>query len=336
MDDGNPMKVEVKAEVKADLTESANTVTQESCGGVRRLFKLFFGNREADNAYYETVKAAQARRDYLAITSGEAELVDGKVVPVEGCQPAQNQLLRVEQKEEVKNLAGNMKAAILALEGVTEEELPDEDVDPDFIARWRREAKVIGNEALQAVWGRLLAEEVKKPDSVSFRTLDVVKNLTRADAELFCWWAKFVVASDFLPCPQKYEPKPNIFSDISRLFECGLVTTLPGLAKSTAAIVEANGRSIMHLKEHVLVSYDKTPVEVRGTCLTQAGKELYAIADYNPMVAEDYPLLFACVRKNKNIKLHPLVGNQYFHTVVLYAVEEGVTKTEVSVSAERK
>ena len=46
---------------------------------------------------------------------------------------------------------------------------------------------------MQELWGRILSGEIKKPGSYSLKTLDFVKNLTKADASLLENMAKLAV-----------------------------------------------------------------------------------------------------------------------------------------------
>jgi len=38
---------------------------------------------------------------------------------------------------------------------------------------------------MQILWGKILAEEVKNPNSFSLRTLSILKNISNTDAKIF-------------------------------------------------------------------------------------------------------------------------------------------------------
>ncbi len=108
--------------------------------------------------------------------SGRADFQNGELVELDATGLDTTALyLEHEAEQELENVAGNVNVALQVLKDVPDEQVADDDVSADFFARWRREAKVIGDSDLQEVWGRLLAEEIKKPESVSYRTIDVIK-----------------------------------------------------------------------------------------------------------------------------------------------------------------
>ncbi len=59
-------------------------------------------------------------------------------------------------------------------------------VDQDWITRFFQTVENIGDEDMQRLWGKVLAGEVKQPKTFSLRTLEFLKNLTKAEADLFC------------------------------------------------------------------------------------------------------------------------------------------------------
>lgn len=58
-------------------------------------------------------------------------------------------------------------------------------VDPDWIVRFFAECEDIGDKEIQSIWSGILSGEVKRPGTFSVRTLSVLKNLSKVEAELF-------------------------------------------------------------------------------------------------------------------------------------------------------
>lgn len=87
------------------------------------------------------------------------------------------------------------KTVLLAEEvlGSSTEEANDQDVDPDWFARWRDSAEKVSNEDLQKLWAKALAGEVTSPGSYSLRTLEFLKNLSQAEAEEISKLAPYVI-----------------------------------------------------------------------------------------------------------------------------------------------
>ena len=71
-----------------------------------------------------------------------------------------------------------------------EETVSEEQVDEDWISRFFNISQDVSNEEMQTLWGRILAGEVKQPNSFSLRTLEILKNITHSEAEIFNRLAK--------------------------------------------------------------------------------------------------------------------------------------------------
>lgn len=74
-------------------------------------------------------------------------------------------------------------------------------VENDWITRFFDYAEDISSENMQDLWGRILAGEVKKPKSYSLRTLDILRNLSTEEAEVFIKFGSLAIfsgASTFL------------------------------------------------------------------------------------------------------------------------------------------
>ncbi|WP_405569050.1 DUF2806 domain-containing protein [Winogradskyella sp. Asnod2-B02-A] len=65
------------------------------------------------------------------------------------------------------------------------ESVSEEPVDDDWRTRFFAKAQDVTNEEMQEIWGKILAEEVTQPGKISFRTLEVISNISRAEATLF-------------------------------------------------------------------------------------------------------------------------------------------------------
>ena len=92
---------------------------------------------------------------------------------------------RVEYKEQKrqKNIEAVTQKAAEELESETF--VSEEPVDEDWTTRFFDYAENISSEEMQALWGKILSGEVKKPKSYSLRTLDLLRNLSTEEAEAF-------------------------------------------------------------------------------------------------------------------------------------------------------
>lgn len=92
------------------------------------------------------------------------------------------QRLEYQQRKRQKNIEDITSIAATELLGETE--VPDDPPDEDWISRFFSNAEDVSSEQMQELWGRILAGEVKKPGSYSLKTLDFIRNMTKADAAL--------------------------------------------------------------------------------------------------------------------------------------------------------
>ena len=93
----------------------------------------------------------------------------------------------------------NISKGLLSAEAVLEDDPqtpPERKVDDDWLFRWRDSASMVSSEKLQALWGRMLAGEIKSPGSFSLRTLEFLKNLSHKEALQIAKVSPFVINGD--------------------------------------------------------------------------------------------------------------------------------------------
>ena len=101
--------------------------------------------------------------------------------------------------------------------------------DFDWFVRFYEAVGNISNDQMQNIWARILAGEINKPNTYSLRTIEVLKNISQQEAELFrkiC--SRCIVAGThrFLPHYDEYLGKSQItFSEILYLSELGLISS---------------------------------------------------------------------------------------------------------------
>lgn len=295
----NPADIKVNAKVSANF-DPLLKATPKGCG---RVFSLLFGKREADIARYKMLMTAQTEKEYQQIVSGGCDFIDGQIVPlpqstlIDVLNP-----LQIEERQAIENLAGNIQAAVDALRETPDEEISDKEVDNDFFARWRREAKNIGNGELQRLWGRLLAEEIARPESISLRTLDVIKNISYKEADCFRKMCSCVIGGKHLVTTHGFYSVPGALSldDLLVLNSVGL-TVFPdqNTYMKWPARVESDGilRAFIGLKNTILI-LDTTSetLSIPGVSLTNVGREIYKICDCAAPVPDECDFIINAIQ----------------------------------------
>lgn len=136
---------------------------------------------------------------------------------------------RVQYKEQREQQNVEAVCANAAEELQKETTVPDGKPEPEWVSRFFDISSGITSEELQYIWGRILAGEIKRPGSFSLRTLDVLRNLSRREAENFVQLGNYILRSG-----EKFffiDPKAYIFTkdggltflDILALKDAGLI-----------------------------------------------------------------------------------------------------------------
>ncbi|OBY37695.1 hypothetical protein PR729_02465 [Providencia rettgeri] len=174
----------IKAEVKADLTP----IIESTPSGLNKLFDLVFGVKYAKEKRKMLLIEAQSKIELELIERGKATYNDES-----HSLSVENIVHNKKSLEDTKNFLSCVEHAANTLD--EEEASIESDISIDFFNRWRNEASMISSTEAQIIWGKLLAEEIKKPSSISLRTLDVLKNLSKDEVLLFTKACNFIIFS---------------------------------------------------------------------------------------------------------------------------------------------
>lgn len=132
---------------------------------------------------------------------------------------------------EVKKQINSESVLSQALEYVDFKKISEEDIDEDWIDKFFDNSSNISTKELQAIWAKILANEIERPSSYSLRSLDILKNMSKREAEIFKRFISITLSGvnkDYRFSTDNYEilAKYGItFNDILLLQEIGLVQT---------------------------------------------------------------------------------------------------------------
>lgn len=90
----------------------------------------------------------------------------------------------------------NLESIIEKSEEYLTEETSEKEVDEDWRTRFFNKAQDVSSEEMQEIWAKILASEVNKPGKFSVRTLDILSNLSKHEAEIFTKLAKVSLLHD--------------------------------------------------------------------------------------------------------------------------------------------
>jgi hypothetical protein len=197
------------------------------------------------------------------------------------------------------------------------ESVSDEPVDPDWTTRFFETVKDVSNEEMQALWSKILAGEIKQPKTYSLRTIELLRNLSSADARLIQSISKYVIRIGKF----RYLYYKNInkelkaigfpYPDFLHLIELGI------LSSNDAQYLLEKGESqiFFHGDTSVFIMAVDKPCAFNVTPFTSIGNELIALLNlsfdkvYFNLVCKDINLH----RKQANANIivsSPVLGNQ--------------------------
>lgn len=285
-DTQNALKTDISLKVSASL----DPITNATPNGIKSIFNLLFWDRhiKAERAIAlaraQTIVDTQKIVDGLAIFDPESS----RIIDQDSAKQELRSLIsQTIQEEEVANI---IKCSIQASAcmGESNPKNDSEQVSQDFLSRWKNEARLISEEATQALWGKILSEEVKTPNSISLRTLDILRNLTRVEAEAFERACPFILFNKVV-LDSGDGSTPLSKDDMTHLRDSGLIAHFtPGIYKSSKWSPSKTEYNEMETEVlYVNQGNNFVFIEARNTEganlafryweLTNAGKELYRI-----------------------------------------------------------
>jgi uncharacterized repeat protein (TIGR03899 family) len=178
----------------AGLSEPIKKLIEVVAEGVGGVSRSLLTRKNADAKAYEIKTIAQAIADSQKML-GPVTYENGRVIIEASAKTEQPGLPEATLDQRVISRMAFQEAKKQAnLEQITQraaEELRDEqNISPekpgsDWTTRFFRIAEDITSDQMQMLWGKVLAGEVRRPGSYSLRTLDLLKNITQQEAELF-------------------------------------------------------------------------------------------------------------------------------------------------------
>ena len=194
------------------------------------------------------------------------------------------------------------------------ETVTDETPEFDWIMRFFDAVSLISNEDLQKLWGKIMAGETRKPGSCSLKTLDIVRNLSKKEAESFSKICSlvlksgnmaFVFGDGFVSDNFNNERgkiisqyKLNYLDDIQPLIEAGLIT----IDHYFIAQFEGNNTVAIHnskLLGIVKATENSEPLKLEPYILTKSGMELYEVISQGYGFEEDEKYQISCFKELK-------------------------------------
>lgn len=206
------------------ITKFIDTVS----GAIGKIYEPIHIKRIANARTYEINKVSEAVRNNsdIPIVYNSSE-VSINTSEYEELIKRTSKRLAYQEITKQKNIEAVTDNAYKEIQQVTN--VSNEPVNPDWMFRFFNSIEDISDEYMQKIWGRVLAGEIKQPNSYSYRTLEKLKNMTQREAKIFQLISTFALKSSrkaFILTEPKLMSKYNIkFENILELEECGLMSS---------------------------------------------------------------------------------------------------------------
>ena len=171
------------------------------------------------------------------------------------------------------------RIALYALDAASDspnESIEEGKTSATWTSRFWECAKGVRDEEAMQHWGKLLANEVKRPGSISLKTLDILRTLDSADAKIFFQLSPYIINGLFIPGDE------HIIRTITPYNMMTLESI--GLILLKKRIIIQKGGCSDSTKFFRINFISKNEVSIDVIAITPSGKDLYQIS---PISKED-------------------------------------------------
>ena len=257
------------------------------------------GESRLDLKQQEILKIAEAEKLAEDIRSGNVQFENpqlenflenrqGRIEPTLGVEYAVRNSFRKSVSENIRKEANVAKSILIAEDLLADDAAPvnKSKVEDDWLFNWQEYSGRVSSEDLQQLWGKILASEIKSPGSYSYRTLDFLKTLSKADAEIIAIAAQFVVEGVIFRDHDEILKKAGIdLSELIYLQELGILSGVESTGLKFKWNSSEQDRFIKALISfnHCLILEHKNPKQVVSKSVylvTAIGKEVLSLAQF--------------------------------------------------------
>ena len=218
-------------------------------------------------------------------SDGESKIAD--------LQTRAMQRLAFEEARKQRNMESVLARSLPHLE----ESADPDGMDEDWITNFFEHARAVSDKEMQGLWARILAGEANKPGSISRRTVNLIQDLDKEDAQTFFNLCKYVCRFDVddSTCPLIFSQTDEIynrsgvnFPSLNHLETLGLVSYDFSTGYSISLAERTREIQLYHGRHRITIPVADPPnarrpeISVGYALFTTAGLELYSITSAPP------------------------------------------------------
>ncbi|MBI5993026.1 MAG: DUF2806 domain-containing protein [Clostridium perfringens] len=293
-------------EIVEMLNEPINKLIDSVSGAIGKAYQPRHIRKMAEAKAYEIKMISEQLRENSDVPIiYDAKGISMDTTNFEDLAKRASSRLAYQEIKKQENIDSVVDNAYSELEGKELES--EENVDNDWMIRFINSVEDISNEKMQIIWGKILAGEIINPNSVSLRTLDILRNLSKNEAKLFEKICNYIINERYIynddDILKKYE---IIYADMLNLADYGLINSSMLLSNN----ININENEVMLFKndEYIVMAKSNTEnieISLPIFLLSEAGKELSKIV--NKKVNSNYIFDVANDIKEKNQNINVAV-----------------------------
>lgn len=249
--------------------------------GIGTLYHPRAIRKEADAKAYEIKVIEKAKSEALA---------ESKLIEAENLDRISERLIAKEIARQ-NNIDDVVEVA--AREMKEEPIVSDKPVNKDWATRFFDIVQDVSDDEMKNLWGKILAGEVKSPNSYSLRTLELLRNLSKDEADTFVRIAQFILRGDgdyfiFQGKDGDLSRFGITYSDIAKLTEIGIIQAGTFIYKEYKAMPDKDIKTGFSYNDKIAIILNikqgSTDLHIPVYILTRAGSELYKLISVTPNI----------------------------------------------------
>lgn len=251
-----------------ELTKPATVLIEKISNAIGGIFRP-----------YQIIRVAKAEAEADRIRA------ESQIEITDLCKRALRRFLEEEAKKQ-SNIESITEKAIPLLE----EKSSPENMEDDWVANFFDKSRIVSDSDMQRLWSKVLAGEANAPGKFSRRTVNLLADLDKRDAELFarlCGFGWFVVD----------EIVPQVFDSQAAIYNKQMINFVALAHLETLGLIrfDSGGFHRLHLPKTVTASYfgrqalltfpkdADNSLSAGAVLLTRAGQELAPICESKPV-----------------------------------------------------
>ncbi len=257
--------------IKID-TQAVTKLVEVVSSGIGTLYKPRAIRNEADAEAY--------KMEVLAKAEAKKTLIEGDA-KIELIERAKQRLGNIEINRQI-NIEEIAEKSIKYLD----ENVSEKPVEDDWKTRYFNKAQDVSDEDMQEIWAKILAVEVSKPGTISLRTLEIISNLSKIEAEKFQIACTLATDKSFI---WKLNSQNSLndfnlnYGDLMILRDAGLTHYNDNLILTHKYIPQISGTIVLIGNKHYHIKYPNNfegrDFIINQIAFTKAGEELCILID---------------------------------------------------------